>query len=755
MEFHRGVGRERVVIRRFALNASQRLALGAASVLTMAGAASAQVPAASSAPPAAAPDSAANTPAAEVGVGDIIVTARKRAETAQHIPLSIGVVTAAALARTGSSSLLQLATVSPGINIARAPTGNEIGITIRGLGSTPGVPSFDSSVSLFIDGVYAPRNREFAGSMFDIERIEVVRGTQAALLGKNTSLGAINLITRKPGDQFEADLRSSYEFNLHSKLLTGGVDLPVTDRLQIRLSGQSSDDGGWVRNILTDRKSVRTFDDALRGVVVWKPTDTLEITAVAQHDVNRNYGSPVEFLSSDGTPELLQALAGYPGTIDLQLDRRNAVGTPDQSERLLIDHYSVTANWALEDATLTSVSGYSKYHDDNLSDTDFQAGTYSYRTVAEQGQQFSQEIRLVSPANRPINYVVGALYLHNTLDNVTTIAANYPFGPLPGVNLVGKTKTDFAQATDTMSGFGQVTARLSDKLRLLGGVRYTHEKKGVDLGRVVLVPGFVSLVLYPPYRPFTLGHKEGNVDYSGGVQYDVTTNFLAYASYGKGTKGAGFAQSATLLDQSAYNKEVARTIEAGVKIQDAGRRWLFNLSGFYTRVDGFQLVTFNGIQFIVGNTDLSSRGFELESSWSPVKGLRLFLNNTYADAKDRHTGNPIPLSPKWSGSGGFGYQTAMSGSLNFLLDGSIDYRGKRYYQQDPATSPVGRAFTTYNLSAAIASVRQNWELRLIGRNLTNADALAFAFPTPFLNPGNQNGISERPRTLALQLSVKY
>ncbi len=734
----------------------QHLAAGAISIFAIVGhAAGAQDTAVHEPTPPVSPEAATTKPVEPTGTGDIIVTARKRAETAQHIPLSIGVVTAAALARTGSSSLLQLAAVSPGINVTRAPTGNEIGITIRGLGSTPGVPSFDSSVSLFIDGVYAPRNREFAGSMFDIERIEVVRGTQAALLGKNTSLGAINLITKKPGDKFEADLRSSYEFNLHSKLLTGGADLPITDRLKIRLSGQSNDDGGWVRNILTDRKSIRTFDDALRGVLVWKPTDTLDITAVAQHDVNRNYGSPVEFLSSDGTPELLQALAGYPGTIDFQLDRRNAVGTPDQSERLRIDRYSVAANLALGDATLTSISGYSAYRDDNLSDTDFQAGTYSYRTVAERGKQVSQEVRLVSPADRPINYVVGALYLHNTLDNVTTIAANYPIGPFPGVDLRGTTQTNFAQTTDTISGFGQVTARVSDKLRLLGGIRYTHEKKDVDLSRVALVPGLISLLVYQPYSPFTLGHKEGNVDYSGGFQYDVTRNFLAYASYGKGTKGAGFAQSATLLDQSAYDKEVARTIEAGVKIQDPGRRWLFNLSGFYTRVDGFQLVTFNGIQFIVGNTDLSSRGFELESSWTPVKGLRLFLNNTYADAKDRRTGAPIPLAPKWTGSGGFGYQTEMSGSLNFLLDGSIDYRSKRYYQQDPTTSPVGKAFTTYNLSAAIASASQNWEMRLIGRNLTNANALAFAFPTPFLNPGNQNGISERPRTVALQLSLKY
>jgi len=685
---------------------------------------------------------------------EILVTARKRVESVQDVPATIGVISPQALAITGVSNLQQLQTVAPGINLGKAPSGNEIGVTIRGLGSSPGVPSFDSSVSLFIDGVYAPRSREFAASMFDVQRIEVIRGTQAALLGKNTSLGAINLISRKPGDHFEADGRASYEFERGSKLATGGVDLPVSDTLKARVSGQFSDDNGFVHNVLQDNYSPRIRDRAIRGVLVWEPGEGIDITGVVQHDVAKNYGVPTEIVASTGVPELLGALAGYPGLVDASLARRNAANGREQSERLAIDKYNVTANVDINGNTLTSITAYSRYHDQNSSDADSLPGDYLFRDVNEIGKQFSQEVRIVSDAAKPFDYIVGALYLQGKLDDTESIGANYPFGPAPGVNLAGTQRTAFVQDNDAVSLFAQPNYKLDNGLRFSGGVRWTREKKDVDLGRDVVVHGFFSDVVSPPFPSFSMSRTETNFDYSAGVQYEISPNTLTYVSYGKGTKGGGYAQSVTLLPDAEYAKEVARTTEVGIKLQDAGREWVFNLAAFNTVVDDFQLVTFNGINFVIGNTDLRSRGFELETSWFPVKGLRLFLNNTYADVKDIRTGGPVPLAPKWTGSGGFGYQTASASGLDIKTDGSIDYRSKRYYQMD-TTSPVGEAFTTYNLSVAIGPSDNHWEARLIGRNLTDVKAIAFGASAPFMPAGNQYGIAERGRTVALQLSFQY
>ena len=697
--------------------------------------------------------------AADETDGEILVTARKRAESVHDVPATIGVITQEAVTNSGATNLQQLAAVAPGLNLAKAPTGNEIGVTIRGLGSSPGVPSFDSSVSLFVDGVYAPRSREFAASMFDIQRIEVIRGTQAALFGKNTSLGAINLISRKPGNTFAVDARASYEFERGSMVASGGIDIPLADTLHLRVAGSYSHDNGFVKNVVLDNYAPRIRDAAFRGVLVWEPSDNIDLTATVQHDVAKNYGSVIEVIASTGVPELLASLAGFPGVVDRNLDRRVASTSPrtggEQDGRLKVDKYNLTANIGLGDHTLTSITAYSRYNETNRADADAVPGDYVGRNVDEVGTQFSQEVRLVSPSDRPFDYIVGGLFLDGRLDNDTLFAANMPFGPALGVLIAGQQRTTFVQDNSAISLFAQANYKFEGGFRLTGGVRWTRERKDVDLARVVVVPGFFSTAIFPPYAPFSLSRTEKNFDYSFGAQYEISPDALVYASYGQGTKGGGYAQSVTRLETAEYAKEVARTFEVGVKLQDPDRKWLFNIAAFSTTVDDFQLVTFTGIQFIVGNTDLRSQGVELEASWKPVPGLRLFINNTYADAKDRATGNPIPLAPKWTGSGGFDFRTDVGSALRFSLNGSVDYRSKRYYQQNPATSPAGEAFTTLNLGVALGAQDDAWEVRLIGRNLTDANSLAFSFPLPLLPAGNQGGMSERGRTVALQVSARF
>lgn len=688
----------------------------------------------------------------------VIVTARKRTETIQEVPATIGVVSAEKLAASGATTLTQLPSVAPGLNMTASPNSNEFGVTVRGLGSAPGNTSFDSSVSLFVDGVYAPRNREFAASMFDIERIEVVRGTQAALLGKNTSLGAINIITKRPGARLGGDLRVAREFEVGATSVTGGVDLPLSDTFAVRVSGQYVDKDGAVDNRVNGRDAVRLKDKALRGVALWRPSEAFDLVAMAQHDQVDNRGTPAEFVASNGVPELLQALAGAPGTLDTRLDLQNGVTAPaiggEQHGRLTSDRYSATARYGLGDYELTAVSGYSRMKNLSSDDYDFQAGDYLYGTTDERGRQFSQEVRLSSPVEDRFSYLIGALYLDGELDVRTTRVANYPFGPAPGVNVAGAYTQRFDQTTRAYSVFGNAIYKFSDRLQGQVGLRWTKEDKDVDLARTPTTPGLFSVVLYPAYAPFTSSRTERSFDYSVGLKYDLNANANLYASYGQGTKSGGFASSVTQLDKAAYLEEVARTAEAGVKLSAANGLWVFNAALFDTRVDDFQLVTFTGLQFEIGNTDLKSQGLEVETYWRPIRGLRLSLNTTYADATDEKTGTTPPLAPKWSGNAAAAYAHPVGQTLEARVEVSIDFRSKRYYQQDPATSPAGEAFTPVNLSLALASPNAGWELRLIGRNLLDERELSFAFPTPIVGAGAQNGIAEEPRTIGLQFSVK-
>jgi iron complex outermembrane receptor protein len=692
-------------------------------------------------------------------IEEVVVTARKRSETVQDVPASVGVVSAEALVAKGAVSLTQLPSVAPGVNMSKSPGSNEFGVSIRGLGSAPGNASFDSSVSLFVDGVYAPRNREFAAALFDIDRIEVIRGTQAALLGKNTSLGAVNIITRRPGDDLAADLRVSRELEVGANLVAGGVDLPVSDTFKLRLSGQYTDSDGPVKNVLTSKTAVRLQDAALRAVATWKPNDRLDATFFAQRDRVDNDGNPAEFVAATGAPQLLQALAGAPGTLETRLDRHNAVTSPssggEQAGQLISTRYAATLNYDLNGYTLTAITAASRMVSRSHDDFDFQAGDYLYGDTNETGKQFTQEIRLVSPVDRRLNYIVGALYLDGSLDIAQTRTANYPFGPAPGVNVTGAYGQVFDQDTKAVSLFGQGVYKLTDRLRAQAGLRWTSEDKDVDLARTVIAPGLFSVGLFPAYAPFALSRGEKSLDYSAGLQYDLSANANIYVSYGQGTKSGGFASSVTRLDKAEYDKEVAHTAEIGLKLQGEGRRWVVNVAAFNTKVDDFQLVTFTGLQFDIGNTNLRSRGVEVETYWYPVRDLRLFANATYADAKDLLTGKVPPLAPKLTASAGLAFTRPLSDTLDLKLDGSVDHRSKRYYQRDTASAPPSQAFTTLNAGLAIAARSQRWELRLIGRNLANKNALAFAYPTPILPVGNYNAVSEQPRTVALQLSLKY
>lgn len=492
-------------------------------------------------------------------------------------------------------------------------------------------------------------------------------------------------------------------------------------------------------------------------MVTWKPTSTIDLTAFAQHDLTRFTGTPAEFVTLNGAVQLLQALAGAPGTLDARLDRRNATSFRglghEQRERLRVDRYGLTGNLDLGGVTLTSVTGYANHRSVADSDIDFQAGDYGIRNEDERSRSFSQGLRLVSGGNSRVDYVLGGLYLHDELDIYGDLTAAYPFGPAPGVNVAGRFKASFRQTTNTGSFFGQATVRLSNRLRANGGLRYTIEKKDADFSRTVVTPGLYSLIVFPPYAPFRKSRRDRPFDYSGGLQFDLTPNVLLYASYGKGTKTGGFASTTTFLNRSEYGREAARTLESGFKAQDAGRRWLLNLSGFYTKVDDFQVATFNGTTYDIFNTNLRSRGFEIQAHWYPVKPLKLFINNTFADAEDTRLHRRIPLAPKWSGSGGFAIRTPFARDVDMMFDGSVEYRSSRSYQQDPAAATISPPFTTLNLSFALGSSDDRFEARIIGRNLTDEIAPAFAFATPVV--GTQSAVAERGRTVAFQLTGRF
>lgn len=698
---------------------------------------------------------AADTGGAEA-VEEVVITARKRVEGIESVPATVQVVDAAQLAQAGVIQFRDLALVAPGLNISNAPNRDQYALTIRGLGSSPGNPSFDNSVSMFLDGVFTPRAREFAASLFDVSSIETIRGTEAALLGKNTSLGAVNLVTNKPGDTYRGDLLYQHEFELVSNRVEGGVDLPVVGSLKFRVAGLYDKEGGPLHNIIDGSNGPETETSAGRVIGVWSPVDSLDVTAMYQAQKSSSTGANAQFVTATAYPGVLAALAGYPGTINTRLDYRTAVYSPALGgagrEDEKSDRAALTINWRVGDHTFTAQSGYTHSKVSSAEDVAYLPGNYGLQWIDDRSKQFTQELRLVSPSDRRFEYIIGGLYLDGRYVAYSTTAFDFP--PLGGPPVAGAVLTYFNQLDRAYSAFSQANYQIYGPVKLTAGLRYTKEQKSVDLARQVLQPGLFSVFVEPPYAPFSRSKSEDSVDGSIGLSYQLRRDTLLYTSWGQGTKAGGFAQAVSLLDKAEYQPEVARTTELGIKSQLDDRRWTVNVAGFYTAIRDFQLVSFDGVNFVVDNSNLRSSGIEAEIVWLPVRGLRLFANNTYADTLDTRHHTDTEFAPRWSGMGGGSFSWPAFGALQASLTLDLNYRSSELSQLAGVSAPRLSASKRLNASAGLGSPERGWEVRVLCKNLNNERTLGFAFPAPLEPPGNAAGMPLDPRTVWLQVSYK-
>jgi iron complex outermembrane receptor protein len=686
---------------------------------------------------------------------EVVVTARLRSETVQDAPISVNVATEEALQRVAATSLLDLPRAVPGLILQKAPNSSQAGVTLRGLGSSPGAASFESSVGMFVNGAYVPRTREFASALFDIERVEIVRGTQSSLLGKNTSLGAVNVVTRAPGDHFEFNVGATYEAELDSITSMAGLTVPLGEQLSVRVAAQSESLGGWVDNAAIGGESEEVERDSGRISLAWEPSERFDATLLYESQEYDGHGMPAEIITA--TPEAfgLSALAGFP-ELETQFDRVNASSDSRVSDAFLenssVDRASLTAHWHIGEFMVTSQTAWSQSDSDARAGTDFLPGDYFFANTNIDADALSQELRLTSPAAERFRYVLGAYYGTNDFEQSNAFFANYP-GAAP---LAGDTVTDFDQSTDSWSLFGQADFDLTDRLTISGGVRYTDEQKDVDLARTVLTPGIFSLFVFPPYAPFSMARNESVTDGLVNLSYKANADLMFYVSWAQGTKSGGFADSATLLDQSEYESEVAQTAELGMRYQTSDRQLTVNATLYATDVDDYQLVTFTGVQFKVDNTDLEAVGIESEVLWSPqfAPGFDFSWRNTYSDAEDANTGWEIPRAPRWSGGVVLRYGHELSHGWRLTFDGSVDYESGQTHQQDPHAVPRADSITMYGAGVGVES-ENGLSVRVVGRNLTDENRYTFVFPTPFLPAGNANAQSERPRTVALQVSYRY
>lgn len=738
---------------------------------------------------------AQTAPAAEAdeGLTEIIVTAQKRSQSVQDVPVTVAAISGESLAAGGNKDLFQAVTLVPGVVFSRAAD-DGLALTFRGLGTSARPQAFEQSVALFTDGVFFGKGRLYSTSFFDVDRMEFIKGTQSTLLGKNASLGAISIVTRQPGKEFAFEARGGYEFEYGGYTVDAAADLPLGDAAALRVAAHYNDYDGWVRNSFTGHDGPQQKDLGLRATLRLDPSDGIRVTASYQYADNQQIGTNTQFVGP--------MPPGYDnGVLDGEARSFTAATSDGETHHRTRSHIAnLKAEFDLGDHVFVSQTAYVRYKLDFLDDFDFTPDDAINFARDEKYKQFTQELRLQSPTGGQFEYMGGLFYLDSKWDSLEgqlwgVQAFPPPPAPISGQLFNGFFYNDFQQDSKAYSAFASGTWRFSDMVRLSGGVRWTREEKDIVYGRT---PGALltiwNTVANPLFDPTPLSHNANFLDGNVSLQIDLSKQVMAYASFGHGSKSGGYVETNTIAIDPALlvgGKVPAALVEAGSRIEDEytksyeiglkttllDRRLRLNVAGFWTDIKNFQDTVFTGgpLGFITFNGPARSKGVEVEFAYQPVRELQFNGGLTYADATnviqpiDAATalpavdgaGNPVfaryrrSQAPKITVNAGATYTAALADDFDLKLNGSVRHRSSMYNQRQELFRTG--ALTTVDLGVGVASPDGRWGVDLLAKNVFNEVGEDFASPSvdPRFGPAAYLGAISRRRTVMLSAHIKY
>lgn len=731
-------------------------------------------------------------------IEELVVTAQKRAQSISDVPATVTALTAEALREFAVNDLFEVATLVPGMVFSRAPD-DGLALTLRGLGTPARTQSFDQSVALFQDGMFIGKGRMYSSAFFDVERMEIIKGTQSTLLGKNSSLGAISIVTRKPGTEFQGFVEASAEFENGGTGLDAAVDIPLGDSTALRLAAHLVQQDGWVENLLTNSNVPSDDDLGLRATLVSDPSDRLTITASFQLTDSERQGNGFQFVDNGNflSDEVLAILG------EARLDDTKTAICPEcpngeSFHDTEVTSINLTIDYRLGEYVLTSSTSYATYDLKFFDDFDFgnaydevtyhirEPGTLNlYSTYFERDEsysQISQELRFTSPTGGKFDFMAGLfLFISDWTSSEQQFwrTPNFPPAPPPpsGNLFRGPFTNNFSQDTDTLSLFGHGTLHFSRELRLAVGLRYTSESKSVTFERVQGEPATVwNTDINPPFST-PLSFDDDFINGNLSLQWDATGDTMWYLSYGLGTKTGGFAESAEVssgdpsldvADNGARVKsEEATTIELGAKTIFAEGVATLNFALFQTDISDFQETSFQvlGAQafFLTRNIDVASQGVEVDGQWLVSENLRLLGGLTYADSRNAGDDTELAQAPKLTAGLGLRFENPIGLGGGRLKVGSyLRFRDKMVSQINE-TFPSD-SLLTIDFSLGFTSSDDIWSISLIGQNILDEVSADFSGPPAapiggvpnMAPPGDQGITSEAPSPLrSLRLQARY
>lgn len=711
---------------------------------------------------------------------EIVVTATKRAQSLQDVPLAVNAFSADTIEVAGINNAGDLAILTPALNINVNTNPFAARMIIRGVGTAQTDPALEPSVGLFIDGIYLGRTGLGMSDLTDIERIEVLQGPQGTLYGKNTNAGAISVITKKPSFEKSEGYVEASVGNYSMNKLTASASGPLTQNLAYRLSGNINQRDGYY-----DNSAGVDFNDAddwnIQGKLQWEPTESLSILLSGSRVERDTTCCGADAVQTESVNNELVAQGLSPDSNDPY--DYNVQSNADNRFAMESDLLSMTIDYDTGWGAIKSITAWNDYsyrvdQDPDRSELDI----LTLSNDKSSGDSFSQELRFTASPSDNVDYMLGVFYLEQNTkrggdepfvfigDDIITIGSqqDLPF-PLPFNFLVqpGDSLTlDMNQDAETIAFFGQGTWHIGDQWHITGGLRWSDEEKKSDLFSQTYSTAFSNQILGASFldsvsTPIdaSLERSSDNVDWTLRAALDISDDSMVYASAGTGTKSGGFQTVNGAADDREFDDEDTTTYELGVKSTLLDARLRINAAAFYSEIENFQaqrqLET--GLGTYVSNeakVETSGVDFQVEAAPMPnlVLSAGLLYMHKYEITDGPEKGADLPFTAEFSGT--------LAATLVFPLgDGGVYWRTDYSYMDDHSTNVASAAqlrdadYDNRNLVNSKLGWRNNsWNVSVWGKNLTD-DKYAMQTALPFLVSGMEAYFLAPPRTLGA--TVRY
>jgi iron complex outermembrane receptor protein len=701
------------------------------------------------------------------GLEEIVVTAQKRETRLQDTPLAISAISGEALQKAQISTIQDLAASLPGLDFARGP--NASILAVRGVGSIDLNVGTESRVATHTDGVYVSRPEQGLNQLFDIERIEYLRGPQGTLYGRNATAGAINIITKDPSSDYEGYLKGAFG-SYSTANLGAAVNVPLSSQWSARMAVDYNRHDGYAKDITSGRGLNDLESLAVRGKLKYD-ADPVTLVLAGTYGKRDDHGGAFSYIEpgSPGVTPIGLVLGGRVAKFtDVATDE---YGFPSTNNEYYT--FSATGEWRVGENDITAIVGYGHADYYFSGETDMTSAPLTRLASLSNSDQYSTELRF-HRGNEVYDFIAGGYYFHEKVHAFIYAPFNLQLlgAPPPSVFVHGVVSGGDQNAT-AYAAFTQLRYNITPALYLEGGARYSYERKravdGIDfnLAQVYNLGDPLAKRLSTP--AVEVRESWDSFDPRVTLGYKPSDNVLAYATFSRGFKSGGFNLGS---GGKTFDPERITSYEAGLKLSNPEQRLIANLAAFYYKYDNMQVnrVAADGVTVELINASAATiKGLEAEVRWIPEDGWNLgasadFLDSEYDNFQtadparaglglQQLAGNRLPQAPKYRFRFDATYTwQVQGGDLSLRGEGALS--SKVYFS--PYNTPELSTPSSAEFNAFLTYDTDKYTIQAYGRNLTNYRRLVFAGTSSGLFSGFAvQGLVNDPRTYGISVTRRW